>query len=146
MVGVGGIGCEVLKMITKLDFEEFHIIDMDTIEVSNLNRQFLFRKEHRGQSKALIAKETMKKIAPHLNIVAHFAAINTPGYTLKFFRQFDAVIMALDNAETRSYVNKVCKALNIFMVDAGSMGFKGQANSYYPCETECYDCFPVATT
>lgn len=43
MVGVGGIGCEVLKIVSKLNFAEFHIIDMDTIEVSNLNRQFLFQ-------------------------------------------------------------------------------------------------------
>lgn len=48
MVGVGGIGCEILKIVSKFTFQEFHIIDMDTIEVSNLNRQFLFRLEHRG--------------------------------------------------------------------------------------------------
>lgn len=38
MIGVGGIGCEVLKMVSNLHFQELHIIDMDTIEVSNLNR------------------------------------------------------------------------------------------------------------
>ena len=48
MIGVGGIGCEILKVVSKINFKEFHIIDMDTIEVTNLNRQFLFRKEHRG--------------------------------------------------------------------------------------------------
>lgn len=53
--------------------------------------------------------------------------------------------MALDNAETRSYVNKVCHAFGIFVVDAGSMGFKGQANAYYE-SAACYDCFPIATT
>ncbi|CAK89162.1 unnamed protein product (macronuclear) [Paramecium tetraurelia] len=145
MVGVGGIGCEILKIVSKFTFQEFHIIDMDTIEVSNLNRQFLFRLEHRGQSKSLVAAETMKNMAPQLKIIAHFAAINSPGYTMDFFRQFDAVIMALDNAETRSYVNKVCQALGIFIVDAGSMGFKGQANAYYQ-GTVCYDCYPIATT
>lgn len=86
MVGVGGIGCEVLKMVTKFTFKEFHIIDMDTIEVSNLNRQFLFRLEHRGKSKAIVAAETMKKLAPQLNIIPHFAGINTHGYTMDFFR------------------------------------------------------------
>ncbi|CAD8097923.1 unnamed protein product [Paramecium sonneborni] len=145
MVGVGGIGCEVLKMVSKFTFQEFHIIDMDTIEVSNLNHQFLFRLEHRGQSKSLVAAQTMKKMAPQLNIIAHFAAFKSPGYTMDFFRQFDAAIMALDNAETRSYVNKVCHALGIFIVDAGSMGFKGQANAYYE-GTVCYDCYPIATT
>lgn len=87
----------------------------------------------------------MLKMAPNLKVIAHFAAINTPGYTLKFFAQFDAVIMALDNAEARSYVNKVCKALGILILDAGSMGFKGQSNVYYPTFSECYDCYPIST-
>jgi len=38
MIGVGGIGCELLKVVSRMYFKEFHIIDMDTIEVSNLNR------------------------------------------------------------------------------------------------------------
>ena len=86
MVGVGGIGCEVLKMLSKFTFQELHIIDMDTIEVSNLNRQFLFRQEHRGKSKALVAAQTMSHLAPQLKIVPHFAGINTPGYTMDFFQ------------------------------------------------------------
>lgn len=60
LIGVGGIGCEVLKVITKYDFKSLHILDLDTIEVSNLNRQFLFRKEHRGHYKAHVAKERIE--------------------------------------------------------------------------------------
>ena len=63
LVGVGGIGCEVLKCLCKLPVKALHILDLDTIEVhlllhqiSNLNRQFLFQAKHRGQSKALTAR------------------------------------------------------------------------------------------
>lgn len=63
IVGVGGIGCEILKALCKVPIGTVHIIDMDTIEVtlsviklSNLNRQFLFKKEHKGMSKALMAR------------------------------------------------------------------------------------------
>ncbi|PWZ38077.1 hypothetical protein Zm00014a_020404 [Zea mays] len=52
MVGAGGIGCELLKTLALSGFSDIHIIDLDTIEVSNLNRQFLFRQSHVGQSKA----------------------------------------------------------------------------------------------
>ncbi|KAG6008715.1 hypothetical protein E4U43_000101, partial [Claviceps pusilla] len=53
MVGAGGIGCELLKNIVLTGFAEAHIVDLDTVDLSNLNRQFLFRQEHIKKSKAL---------------------------------------------------------------------------------------------
>ena len=54
MVGAGGIGCELLKNLVLTGFGEIHIVDLDTIDLSNLNRQFLFRYEHIKKSKALV--------------------------------------------------------------------------------------------
>lgn len=54
MVGAGGIGCELLKDLVLTGFGEIHIVDLDTIDLSNLNRQFLFRHEHIKKSKALV--------------------------------------------------------------------------------------------
>ena len=54
LVGAGGIGCELLKNILLTGFGEVHIIDLDTIDLSNLNRQFLFRVEHIKKPKALV--------------------------------------------------------------------------------------------
>ena len=54
MVGAGGIGCELLKTLVLSGFEDIEMIDLDTIDVSNLNRQFLFRKRHVGMSKAKV--------------------------------------------------------------------------------------------
>lgn len=52
MVGAGGIGCELLKNLVLTGFGEVHVVDLDTIDLSNLNRQFLFRHEHIKKSKA----------------------------------------------------------------------------------------------
>jgi ubiquitin-like 1-activating enzyme E1 B len=57
MVGAGGIGCELLKNLVLTGFGEIHIVDLDTIDLSNLNRQFLFRYEHIKKSKALVSHE-----------------------------------------------------------------------------------------
>jgi tRNA A37 threonylcarbamoyladenosine dehydratase len=54
LVGAGGIGCELLKNLLLTGFGEIHLIDLDTIDLSNLNRQFLFRHEHIKKSKALV--------------------------------------------------------------------------------------------
>jgi ubiquitin-like 1-activating enzyme E1 B len=54
MVGAGGIGCELLKDVVLAGFGETHIVDLDTIDLSNLNRQFLFRNEHIKKPKALV--------------------------------------------------------------------------------------------
>lgn len=55
MVGAGGIGCELLKNLVLTGYGEIHIVDLDTIDLSNLNRQFLFRHEHIKKSKALVS-------------------------------------------------------------------------------------------
>jgi ubiquitin-like 1-activating enzyme E1 B len=73
MVGAGGIGCELLKTLVLSGFQNVEMIDLDTIDVSNLNRQFLFRRKHVGMSKALVARESAMKFraGSDLTVVAH---------------------------------------------------------------------------
>ena len=59
------------------------MIDLDTIDVSNLNRQFLFRPHHVGQPKALVAKEMVQRLNPDANIVAHHSNIKLGQFGLE---------------------------------------------------------------
>ncbi|KAL9652469.1 hypothetical protein ABK040_000041 [Willaertia magna] len=140
VVGAGGIGCELLKNLVLCGFENIEIIDLDTIDVSNLNRQFLFRQRHVGESKSKIAKETALTFNPYCNIVSHHGNIKHSNFGLDFFRQFKIVINALDNVDARRHVNRMCLAANIPMLDGGTAGYLGQVKTYVKGFTECYEC------
>lgn len=100
VVGAGGIGCEILKNLVLSGFKRIEIvsknfllpayclhpvqlpflapqIDLDTIDVSNLNRQFLFHKEHVGKSKAQVARESALQFNPNVQITAHHDSITS---------------------------------------------------------------------
>jgi ubiquitin-like 1-activating enzyme E1 B len=97
VVGCGGVGCELLKNLILSGFKNLVIIDLDSIDVTNLNRQFLFRREHVGRSKAEVAREALLLYNPTAHIEAISANIMTPRFNFDFFRGFDCVCNALDN-------------------------------------------------
>lgn len=142
MVGAGGIGCELLKNLVLTGFGEVHLLDLDTIDLSNLNRQFLFQKQHIKKSKALVAKETATKFNPHVKLQAYHANIKDPEYDVPWFQQFDIVFNALDNLDARRHVNKMCLAANVPLIESGTTGFRGQVQVIVRGKTECYDCNP----
>lgn len=153
MVGAGGIGCELLKNLVLTGFGEIHVVDLDTIDLSNLNRQFLFRHEHIKQPKAIVAKQSAAKFNPKVKIEAYHANIKDAQFTKTWFKSFDIVFNALDNMEARRYVNEMCIATDVPLVESGTTGFKGQASVVKRGITECYACrekdlpkaFPVCT-
>lgn len=142
MVGAGGIGCELLKTLALSGFQDIHIIDMDTIEVSNLNRQFLFRQSHVGQSKAKVARDAVLKFRPQMSITAHHANVKDPKFNVEFFKQFNVVLNGLDNLDARRHVNRLCLAADVPLVESGTTGFLGQVTVHVKGKTECYECQP----
>ncbi|KNG51353.1 ubiquitin-activating enzyme e1-like protein [Stemphylium lycopersici] len=126
MVGAGGIGCELLKNLVLTGFGEIHIVDLDTIDLSNLNRQFLFRNEHIKKSKALVAKESAGRFNPNVRITAYHDNIKDGQFNVAWFQSFGLVFNALDNLDARRHVNKMCLAANVPLIESGTTGFNGQ--------------------
>jgi len=145
MVGSGGIGCELLKNLVMSGFKNIEIIDLDTIDLSNLNRQFLFQKQHIGKSKSKVARQSALEFNPNVNIVAHHANIKDPQFNIKWFKSFDIVMNALDNLDARRHVNTMCLAANVPLIESGTSGYLGQATVIEKNVTECFECQPKPT-
>mmetsp|Transcript_60051 Transcript_60051/g.130245 ORF Transcript_60051/g.130245 Transcript_60051/m.130245 type:complete len:586 (+) Transcript_60051:23-1780(+) len=140
VVGAGGIGCELLKNLVLTGFTDIEVVDLDTIDVSNLNRQFLFRRAHVDRSKAEVAAEAVQQFQPGSKVVAHHANVKEPQFGVEFMSKFDAVVNALDNLEARRHVNRICLAANKPLLEAGSTGYLGQVAVIRKGETECFEC------
>lgn len=126
VVGAGGIGCEVLKDIVCAGFGHITIIDLDTIDLSNLNRQFLFNRSHIKKSKSLVAASVAGPFNPHVEIHPYHGNIKESQFGYDFFKGFDVVLNALDNLDARRWVNKMCVATAVPLVESGTTGFLGQ--------------------
>ncbi|CAI5438017.1 unnamed protein product [Caenorhabditis angaria] len=140
VVGAGGIGCELLKNLALTGFRKIHVVDLDTIDVSNLNRQFLFRREHVGQPKAKVATEAVKAFCPEVDISYTHDSIFVEQFNLSYFSSFDMVINALDNRSARNHVNRMCLSARVPLIESGSAGYLGQVSVIIREKTECYEC------
>lgn len=145
VVGAGGIGCELLKNLLLTGFSNLDVIDLDTIDVSNLNRQFLFQKKHVGRSKAQVAKESVLQFCPGASITAYHDSIMNTEYDVEFFRRFTLVMNALDNRAARNHVNRMCLAADVPLIESGTAGYLGQVTVIKKGVTECYECQPKPT-
>jgi len=142
VVGAGGIGCELLKNLVLTGFKNITIIDLDTIDVTNLNRQFLFHRRHVGMSKSKVARESALSFVPDADITALHGSITTSEYGVSFYKKFTMVLNALDNRAARSHVNRMCLAADVPLVESGTAGYFGQVTVHRKAISECYDCVP----
>lgn len=144
VVGAGGVGCELLKDLIHTGFTQIEVVDMDGIDVSNLNRQFLFRRRHVGKPKSTVAAEQVQRMRPGVTTSVNGIVSNVkdPRFDVAYFRSFTVVCNALDNVDARRHVNRMCVAANVPMVESGSTGYNGQVDIVIPGVTECYDCQP----
>ncbi|KAJ2400987.1 E1 ubiquitin-activating protein uba2 [Coemansia sp. RSA 2559] len=144
VVGAGGIGCELLKNLSMSGFGHIKALDLDTIDLSNLNRQFLFQRVHIKKPKAQVATQAIRKFNARVDASFEQANIKQPEFGVDWFSQFDLVFNALDNLDARRHVNSMCLAAHVPLVESGTAGYLGQVTVISGGITECFECQPKA--
>eukprot|EP00850_Spirogloea_muscicola_P006789 SM000033S12310 [mRNA] locus=s33:1758:6785:+ [translate_table: standard] len=146
VVGSGALGCEFLKNLALMgvscgDVGKLTITDDDTIEKSNLSRQFLFRDWNIGQAKSTVAAAAARSINPDLKVVALQNRVSPDTemvFNDLFWEGLDVVVNALDNVNARLYVDAKCVYFQKPLLESGTLGTKCNTQIVIPNETENY--------
>lgn len=148
LVGAGAIGCEMLKNWAMIGIAsggkgEIRVTDMDQIERSNLNRQFLFRPADVGKLKSDCAAQAVQAMNPELQgkIVTLRDRVGQDTehiFSEAFWEPLDVITNALDNVDARTYVDRRCVFFRKPLLDSGTLGTKGNTQVVLPHLTESY--------
>lgn len=147
IVGAGALGCEVMKILALMGVSvkgnsNIILTDNDGIEISNLNRQFFFKKKHIGKNKAIVCCEEVKNINPKIKCIALDKLVNISSediFTEDFWSNIDITVLAVDNVSARQYIDKKCSAYNIKLIEAGTQGVNASSSLIIPNMTGCYN-------
>ena len=163
MVGSGAIGCEHLKNLafmgvgdTSIGSGEIILTDPDSIEKSNLNRQFLFRSHHITQPKSVTAATAIKSLKPDMKITPHLEKVgpDNQNFTNGVMSRVTGVLNALDNIKARRFMDEQCFKFGLPLFESGTTGTKGNTQPVIPFITETYSAssdpeqeksFPICT-
>jgi adenylyltransferase/sulfurtransferase len=140
VVGAGGLGCPVLQYLTAAGLGRIGIIEFDRVDESNLQRQVLYGSLDVGKLKSIIVRERLE----HLNSFVGLEIINLrldSSNALRIIRDYDMVVDATDNYETRFTVNDSCVILNKPMVYGAIYKYEGQVSVFNYLGGPTYRCF-----
>lgn len=142
VVGAGGLGSPVLYYLASAGVGHIKIIDSDTVDVTNLNRQFIHFEDDIGKSKAQSAKEKLERYNSSIQVCAETVRLDEDN-ACGLLCGCDVVLSCVDNIKTRRLLDGACVKLGAAMIDGGISGFDGYVLTVVPGVTPCWQCvFP----
>jgi molybdopterin/thiamine biosynthesis adenylyltransferase len=140
VVGVGGLGSPVATYLAATGVGRLVLVDPEVVELSNLNRQVLHWTTDLGRAKVESAAEKLRKLNPHVEVVAVRRRIESLEDAVQLVREADVVVDCLDNWRTRFLINEACVRLGKPLVHAAVRGLYGQLMVVKPGEGPCLRC------
>src|SRR5213593_636941 len=139
-IGAGGLGSPIAMYLAAAGIGKIGIVDFDTVDFSNLQRQILHTDADVGRPKTESAKETIQNINPNVEVVLHNARISSEN-ALELIGQYDIVVDGTDNFPTRYLTNDACVLLRKPNAYGSIYRFEGQASVFAPhLGGPCYRC------
>ena len=141
IVGCGGIGCTTAELLARAGVGKISLIDADTVEISNLQRQMAFSQQDVGYYKAEILARRLRLINPYAEVEFYTERLDHSNAEHLMTAQ-DLILDGCDNFETRYLVNALCKKLDLPLLSASAIGLTGQL-FMVEGDAACYEClFP----
>jgi len=144
IIGAGGLGSPVSLYLAAAGVGEIGLVDFDRVDLSNLQRQIIFREADRDQSKAQIAGRELERLNPHIKINVYETRLDASNIA-EIFTNYDLVVDGTDNFPTRYLVNDACVMFKKPLVYGSIFRFDGQASVFAADKPNapCYRCvFP----
>jgi molybdopterin/thiamine biosynthesis adenylyltransferase len=143
VVGAGGLGSPVLLYLAAAGVGHIGVIDDDTVDASNLQRQIIHTDQRIGTAKVASAEVAMKALNPYIEVLPYQMRLDQASGAL--IGEFDLVLDGSDNFDTRYLVNQLCVAAKKPLIAAAITQWEGQISVYDPTRgTPCYECvFPL---
>ena len=138
-VGAGGLGSPALMYLAAAGVGTIGIVEFDTVDESNLQRQIIHGQSDIGKSKALSAKDKIAEINPFVNVITHELRLDISN-VMEIFSQYDIIVDGTDNFATRYLVNDACVLLKKPYVWGSIYRFDGQASVFWAEYGPCYRC------
>ena len=139
VVGAGALGNEALKLLALMGVGRVHVVDFDTIEISNLTRMVLFNEKDIGRNKAEVAAERTRQLNPDTKVTYTNGNLE---YDLGWgeYKEADVVLGCLDSIDARLSLNRICQMVGVPWVNGGIGVTEGEVSYFDPDQGACFEC------
>ena len=139
LVGAGGLGSPAAFYLAAAGIGNMGIIDFDTVDLSNLQRQIIHNTERIGMLKTESAKKTISALNPDINVTVFNERLNSENI-MRLFEDYDYILDGTDNFATRYLINDACVMTGKTNIHGSIFRFEGQVTVFKPNQGPCYRC------